>query len=322
MKNLKVFKPQYRAVLVSVSVSFCVFLAGSAFAKKIYSWEDAAGVKHFSDQPPPDQAAAFKLDARQLAMDPKMPVQLRVEQKPGENTYFAFNSLHAPVQLSVSLENAKYVQLVPSQGDFVLPAQRETQAFSVLASGSAAGYQLSYRITPGTPNAAVDLNAEYRLPFAKGKAFVIHQGFGGAFSHSAPENYHAVDFAMPIGTPIHAARAGIVMQIEEDFFEAGVDKKAYGERANFVAILHTDGSFAIYAHLDLENVMVGLGQRVDVGQLIAHSGNTGFSTGPHLHFVVQRNAGAKLVSVPFKFTIAGQKITPVTGLPMVEIDAL
>lgn len=303
-----------------ISISCAAFVsAGAVHAKKIYSWEDANGVKHFSDQPPEDQKSAFKLDARQLAMDPKAPVQLRVEQKPGENTYFAFNSLHAPVQISVTLQNAKFVQLKPAIGDFVLPAQRETQAFSVLADGPAAGYQLSYRITPGTPNSNVDLDAQYRLPFEKGKAFVIHQAFGGAFSHASAENYHAVDFAMPIGTPVHAARAGTVMQIEEDFFRTGVDKKAYGERANFVAILHADGSFAIYAHLDLENVMVGLGQRVDAGQKIAHSGNTGFSTGPHLHFVVQRNAGAKLVSVPFKFTIAGQPIKPMTGLPMGEI---
>ncbi len=306
--------------LASVScVIAALSLVGGAYAKKIYSWEDANGVKHFSDQPPEDQKSAFKLDARQLAMDPKNPVQLRVEQKPGENTYFAFNSLHAPVQISVTLENALFVKLKPNTGDFVLPAQRETQAFSVLADGPAAGYQLSYKITPGVPNSAVDLDAEYRLPFEKGKAFVIHQAFGGAFSHTSAENYHAVDFAMPIGTPVHAARAGTVMQIEEDFFKAGVDKKAYGERANFVAILHADGSFAIYAHLDLENVMVGLGQRVDAGQKIAHSGNTGFSTGPHLHFVVQRNAGAKLVSVPFKFTISGQRITPMTGLPMGEL---
>jgi len=317
MKKSPVLKHQCRVVLTSL----LVLLAGTTSAKKIYSWEDANGVKHFSDQPPPDKAAAFKLDARQLAMDPKIPVQLRVEQKPGENTYFAFNSLYAPVQLSVSLENAKSVQLVPLVGDFMLPAQRETQAFSVLADGPAAGYQLSYRITPGAPNSAVDLNAEYRLPFQKGKGFVVHQSFGGKFSHTSPENYHAVDFAMPIGTPIHAARAGIVMQIEEDFFKAGLDKKTYGERANFVAILHSDGSFAVYAHLDLENVMVGLGQRIDVGQMIARSGNTGFSTGPHLHFVVQRNAGGRLVSVPFKFTVAGQQITPATGMPMAEIEA-
>jgi murein DD-endopeptidase MepM/ murein hydrolase activator NlpD len=296
-------------------------LSAPLLAKKLYSWTDAKGVKHFSDAPPKDPKLALQLRTRQLQVDPKQVIQLRVEQLPGENRYFAFNKLFAPAQLSVQLNHAQGVRLAPEGPHFMLEPQRERALFSVHAIAQAADYEMSYRITPGSPDAVHMTSAEYRPPFARGEFYVIHQAFGGSFSHSGPENYHAVDFAMPVGSAVHAARAGVVMQIEEDFYQAGTDLEKYGDRANFVAILHADGTFAIYAHLDLERVYVGLGQRVDAGQLMALSGNTGFSTGPHLHFVVQRNAGAKLVSVPFEFTINQQKIKPLVGLALGEKPA-
>jgi len=56
----------------------------------------------------------------------------------------------------------------------------------------------------------------------------------------------------------------------------------------------------VYAHLKENGVYVRVGQRVGVGQQIAISGNTGFTSGPHLHFCVQVNRGMRLVSVPFR----------------------
>ena len=65
-------------------------------------------------------------------------------------------------------------------------------------------------------------------------------------------------------------------------------------------ILHDDGTMAMYAHLKPEGVLVRIGQRVHAGQPIGLSGNTGFTTGPHLHFAVQVNRGMRLESVPFR----------------------
>jgi murein DD-endopeptidase MepM/ murein hydrolase activator NlpD len=307
------------SLLISLIFVVCMIsLPSTLSAKKIYSWTDANGVKHFGDKPPTDKQQVQNLSTRQLDVEPQAGLRLRVEQQPGVNQYFGFNALFGPAELIVRLKApAGAVQLEPAAGysgnRMLLPSQMEVPLFGIRAIGQGATYELSYQLIPGDPNAKPDLQARYRLPFAPDQAFRIHQAFGGMFSHKDSENYHAVDFAMPIGTPVHAARAGRVMQIEEDFFRAGLNMARDAERANVVRILHSDGSYAVYAHLDLESVQVGVGQYVEAGEVIARSGNTGFSTGPHLHFVVQHNSGAAIKSLPFQFWIGNQMVTPSVG---------
>ncbi len=96
------------------------------------------------------------------------------------------------------------------------------------------------------------------------------------------------------------ARDGVVMQVESDFDKAGLNLEKFGGRANFVRILHDDGTMALYAHLQEGGVLVHVGQRVLAGQQIGLSGNTGFTTGPHLHFAVQVNRGMQLESIAFR----------------------
>ncbi|MBC7989060.1 MAG: M23 family metallopeptidase, partial [Luteimonas sp.] len=96
------------------------------------------------------------------------------------------------------------------------------------------------------------------------------------------------------------ARGGIVMQTESGFGSAGLNKKRFSARANVIRILHDDGSMGVYAHLKANGVYVQVGDRVGIGQQIALSGNTGYSSGPHLHFCLQVNRGMRLVSIPFR----------------------
>ena len=122
----------------------------------------------------------------------------------------------------------------------------------------------------------------YHLPYAEGKSYLLVQGYRSWFSHKGRLAY---DFKMKTGTPVYAARAGVVTSVQEGFNEGGVNKKYY-RRANSVIIRHADGSNAMYAHLKYNGAEVKVGDTVRQGQLIGYSGSTGYSAFPHLHFAV------------------------------------
>ncbi|MEN1939995.1 M23 family metallopeptidase [Luteimonas sp. MJ246] len=153
-------------------------------------------------------------------------------------------------------------------------------------------------VVPGHPGARPG-DVEYAWPLAT-HVLDIGQGWGGAFSHRDDENRHAVDFAVPEGTPVLAARDGLVMQVDVRFRNGGLDSAADVDRANFIRILHADGTMAVYAHLAPGGAQVREGERVRRGQRIGSSGSTGYSGGPHLHFAIQANRGMRLVSLPFR----------------------
>ncbi|WP_030757817.1 M23 family metallopeptidase [Streptomyces griseus] len=87
------------------------------------------------------------------------------------------------------------------------------------------------------------------------------------------------DFAVPVGTPVKAAGAGTVVKAGPN---GGGDGPAYG---NAIVVRHANGTYSQYAHLS--KIKVHIGQKVAAGQRIALSGNTGNSSGPHLHFEIR-----------------------------------
>ena len=110
------------------------------------------------------------------------------------------------------------------------------------------------------------------------------QGNHGPSTHTGTLEY-AVDFRLPVGTPIVAARAGRVAAVCSHFVKGGLDSK-FRPRANFVAVQHSDGTYARYFHLRHNGVSVKKGDFVSPGDRLGLSGNTGFSSTPHLHFDV------------------------------------
>lgn len=161
-------------------------------------------------------------------------------------------------------------------------------------------FRTEYTWFMGNTQARHDDSYIYRLPYKKGEAYRVGQGYNGSFSHSGDIRY-SVDFVMPVKTQVYAARGGRVVQIYERSNQGGSAKK-FKDKANYVVIEHNDGTFGEYAHLSKNGVLVSLGQKVYEGQLIGLSGNTGYSSGPHLHFMVVRVKGdGSNPSIPVRF---------------------
>ncbi len=142
-----------------------------------------------------------------------------------------------------------------------------------------------------------DADYKYYLPFEKGATFWLSQGYNGTVSH---ENENALDFKMPVGTKIYAARDGIVIDIEESFSKSCTDPGC-AKHNNFIVIYHSDGTFAEYTHIKKNGAIVNVGDRVKTGQFIGYSGDVGWATGPHLHFIVFFQRIKERVTLKTKF---------------------
>ena len=157
----------------------------------------------------------------------------------------------------------------------------------------------TFRYTIGSKYSIHDDTYKYRLPYKLNTSKMVSQSFNGTFSHYGNSQY-AVDFAMKIGTRIYAARSGVVVNIKNDGSKHG--GKKYIREANFIIIRHSDGTYAKYAHLKKGAVKVKIGEKIKRGDFIGLSGNTGFTNGPHLHFIVFKGKTYNSrESIPIKF---------------------
>ena len=211
------------------------------------------------------------------------------------------NPLAGPAQLQLNAPPSEDYRAVPQLPLTVQLAAHErrllTRLYPASNQRSLSGLGLKLDVVPGDPQARPQ-PVRYQLPF-RDVPIQVDQGFGGQFSHTDAPNWFAVDFALPQGTPVLAAREGVVMDVQRDVIEGGPHDQAAGG-GNLVRVLHADGSMAVYAHLAPDGVAVRSGQVVHAGERLGDSGNTGFSTAPHLHFALQRNADMRLISLPFR----------------------
>lgn len=160
------------------------------------------------------------------------------------------------------------------------------------------GYDCKW--TVGSIEATHDESVLYQLPYESGKSYYVLQGYGSRLSHTGAEQY-TVDFYMPVGTPVHAARDGIVAKTEESHSK-GCWKGGCAKYANYIVVLHDDWTTGEYYHLQKNGVLVEVGDTVVAGQKIGLSGNTGNSAMPHLHFGVYRaEPKGNFQSVPVRF---------------------
>ncbi len=134
------------------------------------------------------------------------------------------------------------------------------------------------------------------LPLTEGDTATLGQTFHGNFSHQDRDRY-AVDIPLFEGTALAAMRSGTVVAMREDS-DTGCGTSDCADDANFVTIDHGDGTQGIYFHLEQNGAVVGVGDGVCAGEVVGYSGNTGWSTGPHLHAAVQNPFG---LSLPLRF---------------------
>ncbi len=268
----------------------------------------------FTDRPPDN--ASTPVEVKQLPVS-ELPAKVSVRNRGSTDapTLTVINDYYGPIEVEISGEGIENMEARPSlPARVVVPARTETPVVNLRSTGPRWRYAYRVRAILGDPAATHEPDRPYAPPFAPGQRFSISQAFDGAFSHQHPQSRYAVDINLPLGTPVRAAREGVIMEFAADFLDGGPDEK-YRERANAVRILHADGTMAVYAHLQADSVRVRPGQRVERGAWLANSGNTGYSTGPHLHFAIQRNTGMELVSVPFEFAGPdGRGVTPVAGM--------
>lgn len=147
-------------------------------------------------------------------------------------------------------------------------------------------YRSSYGWVRGSAFAHHNDDYLYALPFTKGSNVCVSQGYNGETSHKGLSAY-AVDFPVPVGTPIYAAREGTVVAAEGSSNLGGASPE-YRRFANYVIVEHNDGTMGNYYHLKQGGGVAIVGMKIVKGQLIGYSGNTGYSSGPHLHFSVSK----------------------------------
>jgi len=153
------------------------------------------------------------------------------------------------------------------------------------------------------------------LPLECGMSAKISQGNFGDFSHNGKSAY-AFDFQLGLGTPLVAIADGTVAYLYagtkpgDPCYDGGGQE--CNNAANYVNLLHNDGTRSIYAHLSA--VHVALGEFVPRGKAIGLSGSTGWSTGPHAHVARLENcASAWCQSIAVTFAdVAGDGV-PKTG---------
>jgi murein DD-endopeptidase MepM/ murein hydrolase activator NlpD len=145
-----------------------------------------------------------------------------------------------------------------------------------------------------------------------GNKFCLTQYFGNtAFAQSGAYNgkgHNGVDFGVPPGTKVTAALAGTVVETGNTDAVSGC--LSYGK---WILVRHPNGLSTLYAHLSA--ISVSAGQQVVTGQLLGYSGNTGYSTGPHLHFTVYASSGVNVVRLGDvkAITSCGAARVPVAG---------
>ena len=242
-------------------------------------------------------------------------VRIVTERDGAATRFYVQNDEYCEVTMTVEMRLVNLTGNIGFPYTATFPARTKTEAFEISPIKVDGKWEYSYTnyYKLGSNCARHDDNYVYQLPYAPGNKFKVTQAYNGKFSHTG-SNKHAIDWDMPEGTLVHAARGGVVVRVKDDSDKGGASIQ-YDRYNNYVLIRHDDGTLGHYCHLQKGGCLVKAGQTVAAGDVIAHSGNTGFSSGPHLHFCVFRTRdGRSRESIPIRFRTSQENgITLVSG---------
>ncbi len=260
--------------------------------------------------------AALLILAAPISAQDNTPVRVYGEQQDDFRIlFFADNDLVIPAYVYIefqSLENLQPDVEMPFGMQLEAGAQGEYLFALEPGEGNRLSYRFSYSYSRGNPETVEpDTDFLYWFPFAHGTKHRVTQGFNGRFTHF-DDNQFALDFDLDVGTEIRAARRGIVVEVKEDSNIGGPGVQ-YGPYANYVLVMHDDGTFGNYVHLVQNGAEVEVGDTVEAGDFIGYSGNTGRSSGPHLHFDVRVPlTDGGMQSIPIRMLgLNGEAVDPV-----------
>jgi murein DD-endopeptidase MepM/ murein hydrolase activator NlpD len=230
-------------------------------------------------------------------------INIFYENKSKGYIIYASNSELYPISIQIDF---MATNMIFSEGErtifVVAPKSKKFKIGEMTVSDQRSRYNFSYKYKSTMGDITLNNfegSIEYDLPFQNGKDFRVFQGYNGSFSH---KNQNAIDFIMPEGTAILAAREGLVVQVEQNNTESCPEEecKKYN---NYVTIMHSDGTFAHYAHIKYQGSKFKVGEAVKRGDVIALSGNVGWTSGPHLHFVCFTGGFEKWNTLATRFKI-------------------
>ena len=298
-------------------IAVCMLLVGGTGpAQELYKYRDENGEWIYTDRAPTENQEVEVRELPKGETDPR--VLVYDQQSAGDFNLIARNEFHAPVEVILALDSLENLTFPDANQDmrWVVPARKSLLLMQLQLREDGVPGKAGYRYVwlPGDPGSEHEPDQAYRVPFAVSSDFRVSQAFPIGITHVTPDSYYAVDIVMPIGTDIYAARSGTVFETASTNFRGGVDPERNLADANLIRILHDDGTFSVYAHLNWNTIRVKPGDEVVRGQYIADSGNTGYTTGPHLHFAVMQNKGMRVESVPIEFEGPNKSaIVPETG---------
>lgn len=260
-----------------------------------------------------NEVTQLEFDSRRSAQNRKNSVYVTTKEQAKFLLVYFHNSNDYGVTLSVTPQYINLKEYLKHDAIFSLKP-KEQKLFAKLSLTQDEGrYGFRYSWILGEMGALHDSHHIYRLPFKRGASYRVSQGHNTDKTHKGRSQY-AIDFSMPIGTKIYAAREGVVVRSKSDSNSGGYDR-SFAKDGNFITIAHSDGTFATYYHLMQNGVLVRNGEHVEKGSHIGYSGNTGYSSGPHLHFAVFTTTSARTTqTIAVRFSSSeGVFKTPIQG---------